>query len=440
MNAALNRIAVLVERISIRLPLRAQRPSFGSTGGVRVARGPHRSGISLIEVLIAVFVLTFGLMSVAMVIPAGRYMMVEAAKSDRGSACGRAALNDMKIRGWLLPGQNDVDWVTRDAGGGLNSVFRNGLHISYGDAFAIDPLFYAIDANKGNAVMRHFPYRNPGVTQAAPEMVLMTRITVANGGTILPFEVADRICTWRDDLIFSTLSDEDRPRLSVKWPNGDVSVFQEPDPKPLRASYEGKFSWLATVVPVLGYTGDILLDPNQDQEIDEVRQTIRGITQYEISIVVLYARDLYCPTRDDLNLDTATPKERSVYARMDGSGIGGGDVYLMSNKRDWLELRKNNWIMLKGREIASQIGNFQVHRKVFKWYRVVNVADIEASVTLPNGSADGFGRFVTLAGPDWQVDTQPPPGAFDPAVDIAEAAIIDDVVGVYTTIVDVNSL
>jgi hypothetical protein len=47
-------------------------------------------------------------------------------------------------------------------------------------------------------------------------------------------------------------------------------------------------------------------------------------------------------------------------------------------------------------------------------------------------SQPGFGRFVTLAGPDWQVRTTP--------ADIAEAAIIDDVVGVYTTLVDVNSL
>ncbi|MGI6414054.1 MAG: type IV pilus modification PilV family protein [Thermoguttaceae bacterium] len=85
------------------MPVRTERNSFHSSA--RPPR-PRRSGISLIEVLIAVFVLTFGLMGIAMVIPAGRYLMVEAAKSDRGSACGRAALNDMKIRGWLLPGQS----------------------------------------------------------------------------------------------------------------------------------------------------------------------------------------------------------------------------------------------------------------------------------------------------------------------------------------------
>jgi hypothetical protein len=120
--------------------------------------------------------------------------------------------------------------------------------------------------------------------------------------------------------------------------------------------------------------------------------------------------------------------------------LRGGDVYLMSENRDWLELRKNSWIMLKGREVAyrhrylDQAHNpqeFRVDRNVFKWYRVVNLDDIVEEPSLPN-KQPGFGRYVSLAGPDWQVRTTP--------ADIAEAAIIDDVVGVYTTLVDVNSL
>lgn len=430
MNAALKRIFPVVERSSFRLPVFPGRNSFRSSA--RIPR-PDRSGISLIEVLIAVFVLTFGLMGIAMVIPAGRYLMVEAAKSDRGSACGRAALNDMKIRGWLMPGQSGVDWVRRDTDGVLRSIFLNGLHISYGDAFAIDPLFYAAPANSGNIVVQHFPYRNPNISPATePETVLMTRVTIASGAATLPFAVADRILTSHDDVVFSTQTDEDRPRLLALLENGDVGVFPSDNGATLKAivaSNEGKFSWLATVVPVLNYTGDFPV--YQGGQISEMRQTIKGIGQYEVSIVVFYGRDLYCPTADELNSGVETPKERSVYARIDGGGLGGGDVYLMSQNRDWLELRKNSWIMLKGREVAFQIGTFAVRRNVFKWYRVVNLDDIVEEPSLPN-KQPGFGRFVTLAGPDWQVRTTP--------ADIAEAAIIDDVVGVYTTLVDVNSL
>lgn len=442
MNAALKRIFPVVERSSFRLPVFPGRNSFRSSA--RIPR-PRRSGISLIEVLIAVFVLTFGLMGIAMVIPAGRYLMVEAAKSDRGSACGRAALNDMKIRGWLLPGQSGIDWVRRVSGTTFGSVFSRAgkisYDISYGDAFAIDPLFCTAPANSGNIevvqVMQHFPYRNPNISPATePETVLMTRVTIASGAATLPFAVADRILTSHDDVVFSTQTDEDRPRLLALLENGDVGVFPSDNGATLKAivaSNEGKYSWLATVVPVLNYTGDFPVDSNNDKVIDEMRQTIKGIGQYEVSIVVFYGRDLYCPTADELNSGVETPKERSVYARIDGGGLGGGDVYLMSQNRDWLELRKNSWIMLKGREVACEYKNgaFRVFRNVFKWYRVVNLDDIVEEPSLPN-KQPGFGRFVTLAGPDWQVRTTP--------ADIAEAAIIDDVVGVYTTLVDVNSL
>jgi hypothetical protein len=52
-----------------------------------------------------------------------------------------------------------------------------------------------------------------------------------------------------------------------------------------------------------------------------MRQTIKGIGQYEVSIVVFYGRDLYCPTADELNSGVETPKERSVYARIGGGGL-----------------------------------------------------------------------------------------------------------------------
>ena len=69
-----------------------------------------RRGVSLLEVLIAVFILTFGLLSVAMVIPAGRALMVEASKSDRSAACGRAALNDIQVREWHKPSKYRQKW------------------------------------------------------------------------------------------------------------------------------------------------------------------------------------------------------------------------------------------------------------------------------------------------------------------------------------------
>lgn len=448
------------------LPLAARRrDSFFAL------RPSSRRGLSLIEVLMSVFVLTVGLMGIAMIIPAGNTLMAQANRSDRATNCGRAGLNELQVRGWLKPGQR-LTWYTKNSSGGNVPALIANTYIVSGQAFAIDPLFLSAPANSANALVQTFPYRNT-TPLAAPHKVAMTRITVwDNNGTTtttddyntLPFPVADRIFTWADELVFQTQTDSDRPRISANWSNGEVAYFPNlpadddaVDPTaatPLTSVSQGNISWLATVTPVLPRTGDTPFDSDSDGKYDRMYIDVANIERYEVSIVVFHARDLYCPTTAEYG--TTTPKERSVFARLDGGGIGGGDVYLMSANADWLvEIDKGDWIMLKGRQVTHAIdptknpnyeenvppiisGMFAVTRDVFKWYRVVSVDDVEDSVTLPDGTTNAHGRYVTLAGPDWDVDTNFS-GSFT-IDDIAEAALVDDVVGVYTTIIDVNAL
>lgn len=458
MNAALKRTFPVVERSSFRLPVRTERNSFHSSA--RPPR-PGRSGISLIEVLIAVFVLTFGLMGIAMVIPAGRYLMVEAAKSDRGSACGRAALNDMKIRGWLDPLRwTQIRGVPRPAA-------QNG-GVAYGETFLVDPVFFQIGLAAGTQTVQFFPYSAAASqvpnTRLWPERALARRVSPN-----IPRAVAERITTWADELVFSLENEEQRPRQLFQWNNGEGWAFPVlagdgatvgATNYPICAQNEGSFTWAAMVAPVVPPAVDGLWNDPGPPATDVPMIGVNSITRYEVSIVVFYRRDFYCPTSTELTSspDPEIVKERSVYAEISGGGIGGGDVQLFiadaNLPNSYLNVRKNQWIMLKALDRAGGAefsGNWHMPA-VFKWYRVVGVSDIEdAAITDPatipadpNNKLNGRGRYVTLAGPDWQIDTTFGPNnndpAFDPQTDIAEAAIIDDVVGVYTTIVDVSSL
>ena len=58
---------------------------------VRCTHPTIRRGISLMEVLISIFVLSIGMLGVAALIPVGRFSIVETSKADRGAACGQAA-------------------------------------------------------------------------------------------------------------------------------------------------------------------------------------------------------------------------------------------------------------------------------------------------------------------------------------------------------------
>lgn len=71
-------------------------------------------------------------------------------------------------------------------------------------------------------------------------------------------------------------------------------------------------------------------------------------------------------------------------------------------------MREGQWIMLYG----TNAGKTQC-----SWYRLVTVGEIDP--TAPTV------RYVSLAGPDWNTST-------------ATAVIIDGVIGVYTTTIEID--
>jgi len=68
-----------------------------------------RLGISLTEVLIAMGILTIGLLGVAAIFPVGSYYLQKGEIADRGSAIAQATFSEAIARGWLNP-ENWLVW------------------------------------------------------------------------------------------------------------------------------------------------------------------------------------------------------------------------------------------------------------------------------------------------------------------------------------------
>jgi hypothetical protein len=66
-------------------------------------RSKSRVGVTLLEVLISIGVMSVGLMGMAALIPLGRMELAEAERLENCSSVGRAAFRDLMIRGYLRP-------------------------------------------------------------------------------------------------------------------------------------------------------------------------------------------------------------------------------------------------------------------------------------------------------------------------------------------------
>jgi hypothetical protein len=471
------------------------------------ANAPARSGLSLLEILIAVFVLSIGLLGVAAVIPLGYHQIVEAIKSDRAGACGRAGLHEVRTRGWLnpllwrqmainemdpigtpavpLPPPNTLLVTDGDGDGDNDGVIRMR------DSFAIDPLFFVHQdfGNATNPMVWRFPLDasstvyNGTPWQWRSRQSSLIRVTViprvnfnwldlstAPNVARMPFAAASRIFTWRDDMLFPVPDDpDDRPRQLVTWDGGrgfayplrgtDSPLVVPAPTSPVMPLADDNYSWMATVTPIIDGQGDDVEGfgvDSTDATENLWYSNVNTITRYVVSIVVFYKRNFECPDYpfDALNFfdPVYPPQERSLQVFFPGDGYGGGDVLLVTDRGlPWLEVRKNGWLMLRGLELvgpvdpallaAADVRRQPYWRTVAKWYRVIAVdgeilvggaAGVPAQV--PVGS---FGRYVTLSGPDWRVDTSGD-GTFDPLADWAIATLVDDVIGVYTTTVEAD--
>ncbi len=388
--------------------------------------------MGLLEVLISMFIILFGLLGVAALLEIGRSDVVLAARQDRALACAESAMAEMSSRGMLDP-RRWLGWYDQAPATSLGwwapvpppappwvyqiapnqtAAWRRVGNVD-GEQFGacvIDPLYIlrtispsSTPADIASQVAR-FPY--------VPGVLAMRRVFLDvsdRGGSPVNFNVAvladlsDRLFTWPDDVAFDLPAD---PQLRPKRLFDAVG----------RGLFEGNYSWMATVAG-------------------------RGDGQAEISVVVFYQRDFSPPASPD---EPEKPGERAIAwtdsANMVqpgvvfvGGGWGGGDVRLQvdsvassilgpAKSPAYLDVRENDWLLVYG---------ISGGQWVLRWYRVIAVAGEPTLLnpSQPPSNTNPWTRSVTLAGPDWRIDNNN-----DGVVDNAWGVLCTGVVGVSTQV------
>jgi hypothetical protein len=381
-----------------------------------------RTAITLIEVLISMFVLLFGLMGVAAIFPVASHYVLEGDKRDRSSGLAQIAFEELKSRKLLRP----KEWVypsnINTTAGGTLFISPGPSFPSYfgeifdpGIAFVLDPLASAIPVTGSDQTLRTaFPAKannnrnlapggwptlrypvNPGVSTMPMPLTYwpVRRLSLdvnphVTNNTVMSAQTAETAFRLRDDLVTQQPKAGDRPSVQ-RWrktdpnntptnPNDDVMLSRE---------YVGDYSWLATVVPTR-QTALLGLQPAAGYR-DEF---------YEVTSVVFYKRDI----TPSVTTGGSAGSERLIGAEFLNSGELALYDYDTNTTNETVDtaldgIKPTNWIAVCG--VNQVTGAFML-----KWYKVLAMDDSNDRIQSPNPTPNAnnqMGRHLMVDGPEW---------------------------------------
>jgi hypothetical protein len=422
-----------------------------------VPPSPFRLGISLVEVLIAMGILTIGLLGVAALFPVGAFYMHKGDVADKGSAVAQAAFNEAVARGWLNP-ENWLVWHDTVIGQGGGVVIpatartftftrpfadmlrqKKAVQVAsttlsptekqqeiareFGSVFVIDPAGVASISeydpgsgayNPSNAVWPggNFSSASPAIATAGSAEWKTWVDPLAPFNTKLGTQWPIRRVTLSGvpsgsaqatlfNRLFSSVDD-----LAMDLPAArDKPAIQRLEMSSEDLNNDGNFRNDALARQSRGdYSWIVTVSPTTAQARDALA-TDPSAESYEVSVVVYYKRPLGVSSPKDgdertANFDLLRQNERSVRARIVSTGISGGEVLLEKYYGDSLtespfaNLKTGHWVLLCGPHPNS---TDERPMMIARWYRVLAI-DKEANGIIDDQENQ---RLVSLRGPQW---------------------------------------
>ncbi len=277
-----------------------------------------RSGLSLLEVLFSIFIISIGMLGAAMLVVVGNQYAAEANIKDRAASCGYAALQQMIARGMIAP----QGWF----------VPAGAPNVSAYQPVVMDPL-YLYGPNGSSA---------PVFRMAINVRRITWRPIHGNTGRQLADRIAlaESIFRWQDDLVFDPPPGDanGRPLPITHRPTAGTV------PPPLEAS-EGQFSWMAMIQPAWQTTNPML-----------------G-RLWRVTVVVFARRNL---AEQEVRIPDASFPGASVQFYPPGNNL------LLTNPPDEMRSRllPDRWILLS---VRHPTGGGVVF---YHWYRIVSATEL----------------------------------------------------------------
>ncbi|MBI1900583.1 MAG: prepilin-type N-terminal cleavage/methylation domain-containing protein [Planctomycetia bacterium] len=402
-----------------------------------------RRGVTLLEVLFAIFVAAIGLLALAALVPLGKYHAQQAVIADRAGSLGRQATRDIEARGMLRYRQ----WLFQQSTGQYinNSfplqaervMFPSGATVDAAQtSFLIDPLFITFGTNRADINSRVFPYSAfPGPRMARislPRSFLPAtpppwpygNDVPATSGVGMTTAQADAIFRLRDELSFQRMVSDPKGRPELLPADGKATRVETLGPAALAddvgEEIEGEYSWAVMVTPAeteAWYRYPAVV-PNNPQLTPEERRL------FHVAVLVFHRRDFSISTLPTARSERQIPPFSAATGR--GVNIVGVNAFEL-RADDAAGLAFNEWIMLSGvrKPVPDDPTNAPRQRVIDNfWYRILSIGRVDADHV-----------FVRVEGPDWNTGMYENNGA-------AWVTVVPSVVAVHqrTIELDVRSL
>jgi hypothetical protein len=395
-----------------------------------MARLSKRRGISLLEVLISMFVLLFGLMGVAAIFPLGNHYAGKGEQYDRGSALADAAFAELKARGMLRPelwlyaeqptsaeGATQTNARLIQAGGTQVFNITPSTDAGPGNAFVLDPMGVA-------AGWADFFQRRPSGKYDQSDMDLdvfpkalftgrnftgAAQVLTESSNTVSPWHedspdavapflegkrwpirrltlpttnpnqptmsrtVAETIFRLRDDLTNDTPGEDDRPGMQRFAVDNNGTPDIPADDIPLARQYAGSYSWIATIVPKRltaphPFSGNLTTSTSA---LLPSHSEFRS-QEYDVSVAVFHKRDVLPSAESERSIKAALNigGELVLYADISPDGVSAVDNALK-------DIRPGQWIALAGIHptVGMPVTPGTSGLLLLKWYRILSLDD-----------------------------------------------------------------
>jgi Tfp pilus assembly protein PilV len=435
------------------------RVPFADPGHWPLASGPcrrRRHAITLLEVLMSMFVLAVGLLSVASLLPVGSFQAARALIDDRKAVLGQNAARDAKSRGVLRPDfwryPNGTPFVTTSDPTWTNNGIPVGT-LTDGNAptphaitdpssavkpptafppLCVDPwMISAALKNNYPANVSQFP--NAPTTRAPLQMQRVTLVqssaTTLTRAQLSSGNSNDQAFTSEDDLTFAL--DQANPDSPPAFGFNGSGLPTTMGGNGTKRLFNGQFTWLATLVPVYGDPTIVVNRNLMELSVVVFNQRVAGVIPPNVRVLSPSP-----PATERTAGAVFKPGGNKAQYFPGGSppnsgavGIGAAEIQLIditgatniNDANNDLKVNVGEWIMLGtlitdwNMPLANPANppsatNLPIPRPMFRWYRIVAASRVwdpnnanDASFIVTNPKV--YARDVTLAGPEWNLAT-----------------------------------